>query len=153
MPHENSNVNTKQICSVPSDVNIKTTVLIVDDEEQIKELLIMIFEKAGYTVLTASSAYEAINLFTNNQESIELLVTDFSLQESNGCALAKILKTKNPVLNVLLMSGNPNWLLDEAEIAEFGFGIIEKPFDVKQLFEQIRLLKEGNSSCSANNNF
>ena|SRR5260221_9881836 len=81
------------------------TILVVDDELSDLELVAHVLRRAGHAVLVASDYIQAINVFRDHKERIDLLVADVAIPDQNGCELAKSLLDKKPDLAVLLISG------------------------------------------------
>ena len=81
------------------------TVLVVDDEQTDLELIGHILQRKGHTVLEASNYFEAINVFRDHPEPIDLLVTDLAMPDRSGCELAKYLLDLKSDLAVLFVSG------------------------------------------------
>ncbi len=77
------------------------TILIVDDEQGIRQLVGRVLERRGYRVITCPSATEALAV----QDPIDLLVVDLILPEVNGRQLTDALRARQPLLPVVLMSG------------------------------------------------
>jgi DNA-binding response OmpR family regulator len=82
---------------------MKAHLLIVDDEEVIRELLMAHFEKHGYRVTGADSASEAIRLA--HEESFNLVILDLGLSDAGGMDLLQILKASQPDLPVIVLTG------------------------------------------------
>jgi CheY-like chemotaxis protein len=78
-----------------------TTILVVDDEEPIRQLVTRVLQKRGHTVVGCSTAQEALAMHTTP----DLLVVDFVLPEGNGRDLAEELRKRRANLPVVLMSG------------------------------------------------
>ena len=78
------------------------TILVVDDEEMLRNLLRKILVKEGYRVLTASSAPEALEKLSS--ESIDLVVSDVQMPEMDGFELLKALKKDYPQIGVIVMT-------------------------------------------------
>ena len=81
------------------------TVLVVDDERIDLELTAHILQRMGHTVLGANDYFQAIDIFFDHPEPIDLLVADVAIPDQNGCELAKYLLEINPDLAVLFISG------------------------------------------------
>jgi DNA-binding NtrC family response regulator len=113
-------------------------VLIVEDEPSIRTLTRTILERAGYIVLSASTATDAEALFVQEAGGIDLLVTDIALPDGNGPALFKRLSEKRPALRVLYMSGyTDETLVDQAALERAG-GFLQKPFPADALVRKVR---------------
>ncbi|MEE8394719.1 MAG: response regulator, partial [bacterium] len=114
------------------------TILLVDDEEDNLTGVSMTLEVAlGYEVFTASSGAEAIEMFSRNENEINLVILDLVMPEMDGGETFDKLRELSPKVKVLLSSG---YSLEgqAAEIMERGCdGFIQKPFDLGTLSEKI----------------
>ena len=86
-----------------ADNATKAVILLVDDEVELLEMNTMLLESAGYTVLSAQSAAQALSL--SGEHHFDLLLSDIVMPEMNGFELAKALKANYPDVRVQLMSG------------------------------------------------
>ncbi|HMK35758.1 MAG TPA: PAS domain S-box protein, partial [Desulfomonilaceae bacterium] len=114
------------------------TLLLVDDEEFIRDLGCRILSKAGYTVLTAGNGQEALHKFKNAGPRISLVILDLVMPEMGGKqCLRELLKMESKV-KVLIASG----LSADSSIQEpldmGAKGFVSKPFRVKDLLRQVR---------------
>jgi two-component system cell cycle sensor histidine kinase/response regulator CckA len=114
------------------------TVLLVDDEEMIIDVGRDLLEALGYQVLTASGGPEAIQIYREKQDYIELVILDMIMPEMGGSETFDRLKEINPGLKVLLSSGYS--MNGEAkDIMKKGCdGFIQKPFVLEALSKKIR---------------
>jgi len=113
-------------------------VLLVDDEEgtiQVEELML---KQLGYSVLSAKSGKEAIELYKKNMMDLDLVALDMIMPEMSGRDTFEQLKKINPDVKILLVSGYRfNQQIDE--LMDMGCrGFIQKPFDIVQLSQKIR---------------
>jgi len=83
----------------------KERILIVDDEESMREYLSLVLEKEGYLTSTAADALEALRLV--EEEPIDLVVEDLKMPKMDGIELLKRLKEKNEKLPVIIMTAFP----------------------------------------------
>jgi two-component system, cell cycle sensor histidine kinase and response regulator CckA len=111
------------------------TVLVVDDEPLICKMLAQFLEHEGFAVLTATCASQAISLSRACIGQIDLLISDIVMPEMDGPSLATALKTINPDLAVLLMSGNC-----DATQLENPFLFLAKPFSMPELLKKVHHL-------------
>jgi DNA-binding NtrC family response regulator len=121
------------------------TVLLVDDEEFVRDLGKMILERSGYTVLTAANGKEALDVYNKERGRISLVILDLIMPEMGGRqCLEEILKI-DPGAPVLIASGfAPNG--QTAETLETGArGFVGKPYDMRQMLHAIRGALDG--SC------
>ncbi len=111
------------------------TILLVDDEAGILSLFSLVLRSKGYEVITAANGFEALELCRRNKPKVNLLLTDVDLPKKNGLELARELRTLQPDLSVLLMSGNPSRCQDDNNTIPFAF--LEKPFLPKALLQEV----------------
>ncbi len=117
--------------------NGKTTILVVDDEPLILEIVAVVLRKAGFDVLCAESAASAIAL-CQSQEVISIALLDSILPDQNGADLICCLRELHPKLRIVMMSG-----YTEAEIRDRGnplesFSFVQKPFTPHSLIRAIQ---------------
>ena len=113
------------------------TVLLVDDEEVVLDVGVQMLQHFGYVVLPAASGQEALQIYAENKEKIDLVILDMVMPDLGGRVVYDRLKQCNPEVKVLLSSGYS--LSGEAsEIMKCGCnGFIQKPFNIKELTAQI----------------
>jgi signal transduction histidine kinase len=113
-------------------------VLFVDDEEMIREVGGALLRQLGYKVLSAGNGKEAVEVYSNNKDKIDIVILDMIMPEMGGDRAYDKLKEINPDIKVLLSSGySVNG--DATKILERGCdGFIQKPFNMKQLSKSIR---------------
>lgn len=102
----------------------KPVILCVDDEKNPLTLRKMVLERAGYEVLTASSAAEAIDLLSRNH--VDLVVSDYLMPGVVGTELAKQVKKSHPLIPFILLSG-VNEIPDDASCADLFISKVEGP--------------------------
>ena len=90
------------------------TVLLVEDQDDVRALSRKILERSGYSVLEARHGGEALALCMDEQVDFDLMVTDVVMPEMNGCELAERLRPHRPDLKVLFMSGYTDSSIDRA---------------------------------------
>jgi len=114
------------------------TILFVEDEISILNMGIMMLESLGYSVLSAGNPLDAIKLAKENMKDIDLLLTDVIMPEMNGKELVDHLKTYNPELKYIFMSGYTANIISRHGVLDEGVPFIQKPFSVNQLSRVIR---------------
>lgn len=115
------------------------TIMLVDDDDAVRELLARVLRSRGYQVIEAASGEQAQLIFQTHDGPVDLLVCDVLMTGVSGPDLAQRLSVSRPALRMLLMSGDPTMasVLDGTSIsAEF----IGKPFTPQQLVENVRTL-------------
>ena len=115
----------------------KKTILIVDDEENIRSSLKDLFElEDEHHILTASSGSEAVKILQGN--SVDFILSDIRMPDGDGLALTKVIKDQyNNVPPILLMSGFNDISAEDAK-KNGAIDIVKKPFDFDELFELIK---------------
>src|SRR5579863_8036139 len=111
------------------------TILVVEDESILLKFIQTILERAGYSVLTAASANEAIRIEHESKVTIDLLLMGLSPRPISGCELAVRLKRRRPELRVMWMSSDPA----AAVLARAnGWSLASKPFATAVLLNKIQ---------------
>ncbi|MCK4359109.1 MAG: PAS domain S-box protein [Candidatus Cloacimonetes bacterium] len=118
------------------------TILLVEDKEMVRDLILEILETNGYTVLAASLGREAISICKQHKDTIHLMLTDVVMPQMSGCELAKQLKTLRPDMKVLFMSGYTGKEVIERGILEPGTAFIQKPMSPDDLAHKVREVLE-----------
>jgi CheY-like chemotaxis protein len=115
----------------------KETILLVEDNPQVRKLARTILIRQGYYVLCAENGPEALVLLENADTPPDLLLTDVIMPEMNGKQLFKKLAALYPDLRVVYMSGYTDNVIGRHGIIDNGINFIEKPFSVKTLTTKI----------------
>ena len=114
------------------------TILVVDDEELIRDLAKRILEMAGYSVVTAGSGTEAIQIYAQHKSDIALVILDLIMPETGGKQCLEELLKINPQVKVLIASG----LAIQGDMKSFldseARGIVSKPFNKRELLRAVR---------------
>ena len=114
------------------------TVLLAEDEADVRELAREFLEAAGYTVIEARNGQEALKLAAGRSEEIDLLVSDLVMPGMTGQQLAALLQQQDPSLRVIFMSGYSEHAAAEAAQAGSSVRILTKPFNRMALLRTIR---------------
>ena len=120
------------------------TILVVDDEEALREVTGRMLTRSGYTVLTASSGAEAVQLASSHATSIDLLLTDVIMPKMQGPTVATEVRKVRPDIRVLFMSGHAQPVLQAEDVLGTDFLLLEKPFDQAILLEGVRRVLDRN---------
>jgi len=125
------------------------TILLVEDDAPLRELIREMLEELGYAVLDSGRPSDAIRMAQQHEGSIALLVTDVLMPEVNGPALAKTLRALRPAMRVLFTSGyTDNSIVGQCEL-EAGCRLLEKPFTRNGLAKRVRELLDSPSPMVA----
>jgi PAS domain S-box-containing protein len=120
------------------------TILVVDDEEALREVTGRMLTRSGYTVLTASSGTEAVELASSHATTIDLLLTDVIMPQMQGPTVATEVRKVRPDIKVLFMSGHAQPVLQAEDVLGTDFLLLEKPFDQAILLEGVRTVLDRN---------
>jgi two-component system cell cycle sensor histidine kinase/response regulator CckA len=119
------------------------TILVIEDEEDLRNMIVRALGRCGYTVLQAAHGDEALELVKENTHGIDLLVTDIVMPGMRGTEAARKLQELVPGLKVVYMSGYTDNALFHQKLLDSGSAFIQKPFTIETLEEKVRLaLKE-----------
>lgn len=123
--------------------SLKQTILIIDDEENVRLLYQINLEKLGYNVITASNSTDALQIYNESLSNtpIEIVITDLSLPESiKGTEIASEIKKLNSDVKLIVSSGNTG-APEMLQHLDYGFDAsIEKTFNrekIKQTIENV----------------
>ena len=122
--------------SVPSK-----TVLVVDDEAMVRDLLTEVLRLQGYNVLAVASAAEALRVAASTA-TIHLLITDLMMPEVDGLELTRRFRALHPNIPVLMVSGSLPLLHARSEPDLERFDFLAKPFQLNELLQKVRALLE-----------
>jgi two-component system cell cycle sensor histidine kinase/response regulator CckA len=115
------------------------TVLIVDDDDELRRFMSRILERNGYRVVLAESGEAALDVVDEFLGTFDLLVSDFVMGEMSGRDLALAMQAKNPTLKVLIVSGTANRSVI-SELNEGSAEFLAKPFKPSELVDNVHTL-------------
>jgi two-component system cell cycle sensor histidine kinase/response regulator CckA len=126
--------------SSPSNVALRgsETILLVEDEEMVRDLAQAILERNGYTVLLAKNVADALRWAQEGSRTIHLLLTDTIMPRMNGPELAQQILALRPSMKVLFMSGYTDKVLTSTAAWEPGTAFLQKPFTPQTLGDKVR---------------
>jgi signal transduction histidine kinase/ActR/RegA family two-component response regulator len=114
------------------------TVLLVEDEEQVRQLLCNILRADGYHVIAAASPLEALDLAKGHPGSLDLLLADVVMPQMNGRELADRLKPLRPEMRVLFISGYTGNVVVHNGVLDEGVAFLQKPIVPDALLRRLR---------------
>lgn len=118
------------------------TILLVDDEKVILDVSTPMLEQLGYHVLAAQSGRDAIAIFDQARDDIDMVILDMIMPDLGGGAVFDHIKAGKPDIKVLLSTGYSLTGQAEAILARGCTGVIQKPFGIEQLSAKIRQILE-----------
>ena len=125
------------------------TLLVVEDDAQVRDLAALTLRGLGYTVLEATHGREALDVCRATTGRIDLVLTDVVMPEMSGRRLAEELRATWPHCRVLYMSGYTHDVIARQGILEPGIDLIQKPFTMESLARRVRqVLDKGPRSGS-----
>ncbi|MDO9019623.1 MAG: ATP-binding protein [Myxococcales bacterium] len=130
--------STAPTAAVPSGAPATGTILLVEDDEYVRASTGNVLRRAGYEVIEAASAMEALDVAERFDGVIHLLLTDVVLPRVAGPELAQMLRHARPGLPVLFMSGYTDEAIVGHGILETGLPYVEKPITVELLTRRVR---------------
>lgn len=122
------------------------TILLVEDEPFVRNAVAEALESAGYNVMLASNAGEALGVQQSGREAIDLLLADIVMPNISGHELARTFLALAPQTEVLLMSGYEEQLIRCEQLLK-GVDYLAKPFSIPTLLQRVRGLMN-RRSCS-----
>lgn len=114
------------------------TILLVEDEDSVRELVRKVLQRNGYTILEASHGDEALKICTRHKGEISLLVTDVVMPRMSGRELAEQLMVSRPKMKVLYLSGYTNDAVVRHGVLESMTAFLQKPFTPEALAQKVR---------------
>ena len=115
----------------------KRTILIVDDEPEVRKLVGAMVSRHGFDVISADSGEAAIQEYQKHGGPIDLLLTDVVAPGMSGPMLADKLADQQPGLKVLFMSGYDNTSVVQRYVVERGYDLLHKPFTAEELVAKV----------------
>jgi CheY-like chemotaxis protein len=114
------------------------TILLVEDERDVRALVRQVLQERGYRVVEASGPREALDLAGDGTRPIDLLLTDVIMPQMTGRVLADLVTAEQPALPVLFMSGYADSAAVDQGLLQRGRAYLQKPFTPVQLARVVR---------------
>jgi len=122
------------------------TILLAEDDHQLRELTKNVLEGYGYTVIEAEDGENAVEKFAENMEKIQLSILDVIMPRKNGKEVYEEIFRIRPDSKVIFTSGYPEDIFDRDEILGMGLDFIAKPVLPSDLLKKIREVLDGNGN-------
>jgi DNA-binding NtrC family response regulator len=116
----------------------RPTVLVVDDEEDLRDIMRRMLERRGFTVIVAGDSRQAIEVCREHPGDIDVLVTDLGLPGVSGGELSRTAAELRPGMRVVYISGLPRELAVADGLIPEGALLVKKPFSTDRLIEALR---------------
>jgi len=127
----------KEVSEIPRG---RETVLLVEDDENVRTMTAKMLTRYGYRVLMAIDGPQAIRLFEKEKDSIDLILTDVVMPSMGGREMVKQIQRLRPEVKVIYMSGYTDNAIAHHGILEEGIDYIQKPFTLESLLNRVREL-------------
>jgi DNA-binding response OmpR family regulator len=114
------------------------TVLLVEDEQAVRDLVSTILTQQGFRVIVARNPRDAEEIASRHREEVHLLLTDVVMPGTSGRELAARIMVCRPDIRVLYMSGYTENLITRGGMLEEGLAFLQKPFSPVTLLQRIR---------------
>jgi response regulator RpfG family c-di-GMP phosphodiesterase len=119
------------------------TVLVVEDEDDVRGVVVRVLRQHGYRVLQASNGEAGLHLIRQYQDPIHLLLTDVVMPAMSGAELVRAASTIRPAMKVVFMSGYTDRGILRHGVLERGFHYLQKPLTVSGLLGKVREVLDG----------
>ncbi len=123
---------------LPGSLRGKETILLVEDEDIVRNITSFSLEEFGYTILTAPDGKTALKILAHHEGKIDLLITDVVMPEMSGRELAETLLSQNSKLKVLFMSGYTDDAIVRHGVLQAHVAFLQKPFTPTSLAKKVR---------------
>jgi DNA-binding response OmpR family regulator len=116
-------------------------VLVIDDDEQIREMIRVILEDSGYAVYLTSDGDEVTNIYKDNP--VDLIITDIIMPERDGLEIINQFRKEHPNVKIIAISGGGKIKAENYLVAAENLGAVKtlsKPFDIMELVDIVKSL-------------
>ncbi len=119
------------------------TILVVEDEADVRRVVCQMLSLSGYRVLEAPGPIEALTVFEDNRDRVNLLLTDVIMPVMNGRELSERISELEPDIRILYMSGYTDGVIDDTGILPEGVDFLQKPFTPDALAVKVAAIFKG----------
>jgi CheY-like chemotaxis protein len=117
-------------------------ILLVDDEEYVRDLGKRILERSGYTVVTAANGKEALEIYARDLSNIALVVLDLIMPQMGGEQCLEELLKINPHVKVIVSTGHCLEARERLLLGALARGFVNKPYEMRQLVQTVKKVLE-----------
>ncbi|HDH13569.1 MAG TPA: response regulator, partial [Nitrospirae bacterium] len=119
------------------------TILVAEDDENVRELLTTILQSYGYKIIEAVNGSDAIEKFIENKSEIKMILLDVIMPKKNGREVYEEIKKIRPDIKGLYISGHPSDLININGDTKNGISLLPKPILPDDLIRKIREILDG----------
>ncbi len=130
--------NDRATLAVQETTNETATILLVEDDENVRKVTTAMLEQIGYKVLTTETPMEAVRLCENVEIQFDMVITDIIMPGMNGKEMMATIEMIRPGMKVLYLSGYSAEIIAEKGIIAEETNFLQKPFDMNRLQKKIR---------------
>lgn len=138
LPLTTSKIEEKKSAELIAPVGGTETILLAEDDIDVRGLTKAVLEEFGYTVISAVNGEDAINKFKESKDKIHILLLDIVMPKKSGKEVYKEIKKIEPATRVLFISGYPSNVIHGKEILDEGLDFISKPVPPQELLRKLR---------------
>ncbi|NTW48222.1 MAG: PAS domain S-box protein [Chlorobiales bacterium] len=142
---ESANDMQKHLAKSKNAIRGTETILIVEDEDIVRELIVTGLEDLGYNVLKADNGLKALELIEDYSEEIHFLLTDVVMPQMSGRELSDKMAVRYPKTKTLFMSGYTDSAIVHHGVLDEGVAFIQKPFTIPEIAKKIRAMLDEKS--------
>lgn len=128
----------------------RETVLIIEDDENIREMLQEVLEQYGYRAISAENGYDGLEKCAIHKDEVKLIIMDVIMPKMNGFETYKRIKALSPEMKIMFMSGYAQDILTSKGIDETGLEFIAKPLPLQELLLRMRKILDKNMEMESN---
>jgi CheY-like chemotaxis protein len=143
LPRVNAPVERRTSAAEGNGKGGHETILLVEDEDSVRQVASRILRRNGYTVVEASNGVEALRECEERGAQVDLIVTDIVMPEMGGFELAERVRTMRPSARILFTSGYTEDAVLRRSFLEPGAEFLEKPFTPARLAQRAREVLDG----------
>jgi PAS domain S-box-containing protein len=143
LPAAATGADAEALLAEPDVAGGTETIMVVEDDDGVRDLVKLMLEANGYRVLTVADAEEAARVCRERPTGVDLLLTDVMMPEINGAALAERLGALAPEMRVLFMSGYSDEAVQRHGMLTVNAAFLEKPFTERALTRKVREVLDG----------
>lgn len=131
---ESEDIITKKITPISPE---SITILLADDDDVVRTAMSSFLSQVGYKVFYAKNGQEAINIFENNRDRINLLILDVVMPDKNGFEALKIIREIKKDIRAILISGYSVHVVKSFQLINEEIQFLQKPISSSKLIETI----------------
>ncbi|WP_348547126.1 response regulator [Chthoniobacter sp.] len=147
LPMEQGAVETVALAPIPANgAARKELILVVEDEDIVRDLVCEILQSQGYRVLATNRGSEAVRLLREEEHNVDLLISDVVMPEMNGARVAQHVHELCPRARVLFVSGYSENDMADQGLEALAFQVLQKPFTPGTLTRKVRAVLDAPSA-------